>query len=50
MNHLGYIAAAWGITVVAVAATILWLVVDGRLQAKRLAALEAQGVRRRSAP
>ena len=49
MTHVGYIATAYGVTVVVLAAMVLWLVVDGRRQARRLAELEARGVRRRSA-
>lgn len=52
MNFLGehwpYIAGAYAATLAAVAALIGWIVTDARRQEARLAALEAQGIRRRS--
>ncbi|MEX0852224.1 MAG: heme exporter protein CcmD [Bauldia sp.] len=48
-GHWAFIAAAYGVTVAVLAGLILWVVADGRTQRRRLAELEAQGVRRRSA-
>ena len=48
-NHAGFIVAAYGIALVAIAVLFAWIVVDGRTQRRRLAELEARGVRRRSA-
>jgi len=48
-NHASFILAAYGATVVIVIALALWIVLDGRAQRRRLAALEARGIRRRSA-
>ncbi|MCX5513891.1 heme exporter protein CcmD [Kaistia algarum] len=47
--HAGFILAAYGATVLIVAALALWIVLDGRAQRRRLAELEARGIRRRSA-
>ena len=47
--HVGFIAAAYTLTVVVLAGLALWIVLDGRLQRRRLADLEARGIRRRSA-
>jgi heme exporter protein CcmD len=48
-NHLGFVLASYGITVVALAVTIGWILIDQRIQKSELKRLEAQGVRRRSA-
>jgi heme exporter protein D len=48
MTHAGFIAAAYIATVVVLAGLFLWIVIDGRMQRRRLADLEARGVRRRS--
>jgi heme exporter protein D len=48
--HAFFIAAAYGATALVVAALVVRAVVDHRLQARRLAELEARGVRRRSDP
>lgn len=48
-DHAGFILASYGITAAVVLLLILWVVVDHRAQNARLAALEARGVRRRSA-
>ena len=47
--HAGFIIASYLVTFVVVVGMIAWIVVDGRLQKRRLAELEARGVRRRSA-
>jgi len=48
-THAGFILAAYGLTILIVAALALWIVLDGRIQRRRLAELEARGIRRRSA-
>jgi len=48
-GHAGFIAAAYLATAAVLAALVLWVVADGRTQRRRLADLEARGVRRRSA-
>ncbi|WP_313027524.1 heme exporter protein CcmD [Brucella sp.] len=48
-NHLGFVLASYGITVVALAVTIGWILIDQRIQKSEVKRLEAQGVRRRSA-
>ena len=48
-NHAAFILAAYGATVAIVGALALWIVLDGRAQRRRLAALEQRGIRRRSA-
>jgi len=50
MTHAGFIASAYGVTAIVLVLLVVWVVADGRLQRRRLAALEARGVRRRSAP
>ncbi len=47
--HAGFIIAAYLLTFVALVGLIAWIVLDGRAQKRRLAELEARGVRRRSA-
>jgi heme exporter protein D len=47
--HGGFIIAAYLVTIVVLAGLCLWIVVDGRGQRRRLADLEARGIRRRSA-
>jgi heme exporter protein D len=46
--HAAFIWSAYGVTVLALAGLIAWLVADGRAQERRLAGLAARGVRRRS--
>ncbi|MBN8994160.1 MAG: heme exporter protein CcmD [Rhizobiales bacterium] len=48
--HGGFILAAYAVTAVVLAGMLLWMLLDGRAQKRRLAELEARGVRRRSAP
>ena len=48
--HAAFIVLAYTITVVVITGLISWLVVDGRLQQRRLDELAARGVTRRSAP
>ena len=47
--HAGFIVAAYGVTAVVLVALVLWVVIDGRAQRRRLADLEARGITRRSA-
>ncbi|HVY21444.1 MAG TPA: heme exporter protein CcmD [Bauldia sp.] len=49
MSHAGFIAAAYVATALVLAALIAWVVLDGRAQRRRLAELEARGIKRRSA-
>jgi heme exporter protein D len=46
--HAGFIAAAYGTGALIIIALVLWVVADYRAQRRALAALEAQGVGRRS--
>ncbi len=47
--HAAYIWACYAIVAVGLTALVAWLLIDGRRQARRIAELEARGVRRRSA-
>ncbi|MCX5477720.1 heme exporter protein CcmD [Kaistia geumhonensis] len=47
-DHAGFILAAYGLSALIVLALVVWVVVDGRTQRRRLADLEARGIRRRS--
>jgi heme exporter protein D len=47
--HAGFILAAYGATFLVVIGLTLWILLDGRAQRRRLAELEARGIRRRSA-
>ena len=46
--HAGFIWSAYGMVVLVIGGLIAWLVLDGREQERRLAELDARGVRRRS--
>jgi heme exporter protein D len=46
--HAGFIVAAYAVAVLVITALIAWIVLDHRAQQRRLAALEASGVTRRS--
>jgi heme exporter protein D len=48
-DHAGFIIAAYLVTAAVLAVLVAWIVADGRTQKRRLADLEARGVRRRSA-
>ncbi|WP_438751411.1 heme exporter protein CcmD [Pararhizobium sp. O133] len=50
MTHTAYVLASYGIAAVTVLSLILWVLVDGRSRRRELQALEAAGIRRRSAP
>jgi heme exporter protein D len=47
--HGGFILAAYLLTLVVLIGMVLWIILDGRAQRRRIADLEARGVRRRSA-
>lgn len=49
MSHLAYVSIAYGATALALVALIVWVLVEQRVRRAELDALEAQGVRRRSA-
>ena len=47
--HAGFIIAAYLVTAVALIGLVVWVLADGRALRRRLAELEARGIRRRSA-
>jgi heme exporter protein D len=47
-THAGFIIAAYGSAAVVLGLVVLWVAADHRAQRRALAALEAQGVSRRS--
>jgi heme exporter protein D len=49
MNHMGFIVAAYAVTVIIVGALIAWVMLDYRAQRRSLAELDKRGVTRRSA-
>jgi heme exporter protein D len=48
-THTGFIVAAYLLTAAVLVGVVAWIVLDGRNQRRRIADLEARGVRRRSA-
>jgi heme exporter protein D len=48
-GHSGFILAAYLVTAAVLAGLFAWIILDGRAQKRRLADLEARGIRRRSA-
>jgi heme exporter protein D len=46
--HGAFILASYAIAALVVALLVGWVIVDHRVQVRRLAAMEARGVRRRS--
>jgi|CXWK01.1.fsa_nt_gi heme exporter protein D len=46
--HDWYVAAAYGASIIVLAGLFLWILADGVGRRRELAALEADGVRRRS--
>lgn len=48
-RHAEFIWLSYGAVTAVVVAIVVWLQIDGRRHLKRLAELESQGVRRRSA-
>jgi heme exporter protein D len=49
MTHFAYVAAAYGVSVLAIAGLAVWILLDQSAQKRALEELEARGVRRRSA-
>jgi heme exporter protein D len=47
--HAGFIVVAYAVATLVVIALIAWVLIDHRVQRRRLADLEARGVTRRSA-
>jgi heme exporter protein D len=47
--HAGFVIAAYLLAALVLIAMIAWTIVDGRAQRRRIADLEARGIRRRSA-
>ncbi|WP_421725950.1 heme exporter protein CcmD [Bauldia sp.] len=48
-TQTGFIVAAYLLAALVMIGLVLWIVLDGRAQRRRLADLEARGIRRRSA-
>jgi heme exporter protein D len=48
-THTGFIVAAYLSTAIVLAALVGWILLDGRSLRRKLADLEARGIRRRSA-
>ena len=48
-NYAGFILASYGICTAVITFLVLWVILDGRTQAKAISELEARGVHRRSA-
>jgi heme exporter protein D len=48
-THAGFIVAAYLAAATVLAGLVVWVVLDGRALRRRLADLEARGIRRRSA-
>jgi heme exporter protein D len=49
-SHMGFIVAAYAAGVAVVAGLTAWVMLDYRVQIRRLADLEKRGITRRSAP
>ncbi|MDW5315566.1 heme exporter protein CcmD [Rhizobium sp. PL01] len=49
MTHTAYVFASYGIAAVTVLSLVVWVWTDGRARRRELQALEAAGIRRRSA-
>jgi heme exporter protein D len=49
VTHAFYVYTSYGFAALVTAAAILWTWADGRARRRELAALEAAGIRRRSA-
>jgi heme exporter protein D len=48
-EYFGFIAAAYGISALALLGLAAWVILDARARRAEMAALEASGLRRRSA-
>jgi heme exporter protein D len=49
MSHAAYVFASYAVALAIVAGLVLWVIGDGRARQRELKALEAAGIRRRSA-
>ena len=49
MSHAAYVAAAYGISAIALAGLFVWILIDQAARKREIADLEKRGVRRRSA-
>lgn len=49
MTNAGFIAAAYLVSAAVLIGLVMWIAANGRAQRRRLADLEARGIRRRSA-
>ncbi|ASY70832.1 heme exporter protein CcmD [Sinorhizobium fredii] len=49
MSHAAYVIASYAVAFAVAAGLVLWVVGDGRARQRELKALEAAGIRRRSA-
>ena len=49
MTNTAYVVASYGVAAVTVLALVLWVWTDGRTRRRELQALDASGIRRRSA-
>lgn len=47
--HAGFIVVCYAAAILTIAGLVVWALVDHRAQVRRLAELEARGIRRRSA-
>lgn len=48
MTHTFFVAAAYGVSAMALAGLLVWIVFDHRARKRELAELEESGIRRRS--
>lgn len=48
-THIFFVFACYGASALVLGLLTLWIVLDGRLTRRRLAQMEARGIRRRSA-
>lgn len=49
MNHSAFVAAAYGISALLIAAMVAWILVDQAMRKREIAELESRGIKRRSA-
>ncbi|ASY64686.1 Cytochrome c-type biogenesis protein CcmD, interacts with CcmCE [Sinorhizobium sojae CCBAU 05684] len=49
MSHAAYVLSCYAVAAATVAGLVLWVIGDGRARRRELQALEAAGIRRRSA-
>lgn len=48
MTHFDFVAAAYGVSAIALIALAAWILFDQRARRREMAELEAKGIRRRS--